>query len=349
MVSIMNVVGARPQFIKVGPVSRALAEAGVAEILVHTGQHYDVLMSDAIMEDVGLRSPDLNLGVRSDSHATQTAQMLEGLENAILEFRPDAVLTYGDTNSTLAAALAASKLGVFTAHVEAGLRSFNRSMPEELNRVATDHLSDLLLAPTKTALAHLQREGLERRSALVGDVMVDALLSIDLDRVELPGWATTGPFYVATVHRPANTDDPSRLAAILEALGSLDKPVHLLAHPRLRDRLEAYRMVTKGSLQVHEPLPYAKMLAVMRVSHGLLTDSGGLQKEAFILGVPCTTLREETEWPETLEGGWNVLAGSRLETLPKLAGRTPDPMRSSPFGDGKAAARIVEEVLRRIP
>lgn len=341
----MSVVGARPQFVKAGPVSRALAAAGVEEILVHTGQHYDDLMSDAIMRDVGLREPDVDLGVGSASHGVQTARMLEGLEAVIVERRPDAVLTYGDTNSTVAAALAATKLGVFTAHVEAGLRSFNRSMPEELNRVATDHLSDLLLAPTGTAVSHLEREGLADRTVLVGDVMVDALLSVDLGRVPLPRWAS-GEFYAATIHRPSNTDDPSRLHAVLLALDALDRPVHLMAHPRLQARMRSFGLSARGgALEVHDPLPYAEMLGVVRASRGLITDSGGLQKEAFILRVPCTTLREETEWPETLEGDWNALAGAELETLPKLLRRSPTPVASSPFGDGKAAERVVEEVL----
>lgn len=321
--------------------------AGISELLVHTGQHYDDLMSDAIMADVGLRTPDINLGVGSGSHGAQTARMLVGLEEIIVAREPDAVLTYGDTNSTVAAALAATKLGVFTAHVEAGLRSFNRSMPEELNRVATDHLSDLLLAPTDTAMGHLDREGLGGSSVLVGDVMVDALRSIPLDRVELPGWAT-GEFYMATIHRPSNTDKPDRLRAVIDALGGLDRTVHLLAHPRLRQRLDDFDMEAAGSLVIHDPLPYSRMLRVVTESQGLLTDSGGLQKEAFILGVRCTTIREETEWPETLSGDWNVLAGDRLDELGRLVTRDTTNGHSQPFGDGHAAGRIVEELLTRL-
>lgn len=345
--AVMNVVGARPQFVKAGPVSRALAEAGVREILVDTGQHYDDLMSDVIMRDVGLREPDISLGVGSASHGAQTASMLQGLEKLILEERPDAVLIYGDTNSTVAGALAATKLGVFTAHVEAGLRSFNRSMPEELNRVATDHLSDLLLAPTETAVGHLTREGLQGRTVLTGDVMVDALFSVDLEKVELPAWAKAG-FYAATVHRPSNTDDPGRLGAVMKSLGELDHPVHLMAHPRLQARIASYGLTTHGGLNLHDPLPYGQMLAVVRKSRGLLTDSGGLQKEAFILRVPCTTIRDETEWPETLSGGWNVLAGSDLDSIARLVTRVPESVVVTPFGDGKAADRVVEEVSQRL-
>lgn len=344
----MNVVGARPQFVKAAPVSRALAAGGIAEILVHTGQHYDDLMSDAIMADVGLRPPDVNLGVGSGSHGAQTARMLEGLESLIVERRPDAVLTYGDTNSTVAAALAATKLGVFTAHVEAGLRSFNRAMPEELNRVATDHLSDLLLAPTQTAVDHLSREGLAERTVLCGDVMVDALMSVDLTKVDLPDWAS-GAFYVATLHRPSNTDDQDRLRAVIGVLAELDLPVHVLAHPRLQARLSSFGIRdTAEGLCIHDPLPYGQMLATVKASRGLLTDSGGLQKEAFILRKTCTTLRDETEWPETFEGGWNVLAGSALDDIAHLVTRQPDEVTSAPFGDGMAAVRMVGEVKRRL-
>jgi len=346
---VMNVVGARPQFIKAGPVSLALARAGATELLVHTGQHYDDLMSDAVMADVGLRPADFNLGVGSGSHGAQTARMLEGIEGLIIEHNPDGVVTYGDTNSTVAAALAATKLGVFTAHVEAGLRSFNRAMPEELNRVATDHLSDLLLAPTQTAMAHLDREGLSERSVLTGDVMVDALISIDLNTVEKPDWAT-GSYFVATIHRPSNTDDPDRLRAVLGALGSLDHPTHLLAHPRLAQRIDDFGLgAGSDQLTIHDPLPYSGMLSVVSDSMGLLTDSGGLQKEAFILGVPCTTIRDETEWPETLNGEWNALAGDRLEMVADLVRRQPTTERDTPFGDGSAAGRVVAEVLTRLP
>ncbi len=344
MPTVMNVVGARPQFVKAGPVSNVLRARGFHEILVHTGQHYDDLMSDLFMADVGLRTADFNLGVGSGSHGVQTARMLQGIEELIQSEEPDAVVTYGDTNSTVAAALAATKLGVLTVHVEAGLRSFNRGMPEELNRVATDHLSDLLLAPTSLAMSHLADEGLADRSKLTGDVMVDALLSIPLDDIEKPEWAED-QFYVATIHRPSNTDDPDRLVAILDSLDRLDRPVHLLAHPRLRQKMVDFGIAGhEGSLRIHQPLPYTGMLRSLASSQGLLTDSGGLQKEAFVLGILCTTLREETEWPETLDGGWNVLAGSRLDELDELVRRLPESERSQPYGDGHAAEAIVGEI-----
>ena len=328
--------------------SHALARAGLSEILVHTGQHYDSAMSDEIMADIGLRTPDTNLGVGSGLHGAQTARMLEGLENTMLETQPDAVLIYGDTNSTVAASLAAAKLGIFTAHVEAGLRSFNRAMPEELNRIATDHLSDLLAAPTETAMGHLEREGLSKRSVLTGDVMVDALMSIALETVPLPDWVD-GQYLCSTIHRAENTDDPRVLRNILEALDTLPRPVHLLAHPRLRARLEDLKVEFHGSLQIRQPVPYATMLATVKNSQGLLTDSGGLQKEAFILEVPCITLRTETEWPETEINGWNVIAPPiEALNLAELVERTPEPVKDSPFGSGDAADRIVESVLAHL-
>jgi UDP-N-acetylglucosamine 2-epimerase (non-hydrolysing) len=347
MPTVVNVVGARPQFVKAGPVSRALAEAGIEEVLLNTGQHYDDLMADAIMVDVGLRQPDIDLGVGSDTHGRQTARMLEGIERALMEVRPDGLLTYGDTNSTVAGALASTKLGIFTGHVEAGLRSFNRDMPEELNRVATDHLSDLLLAPTPNAMNHLQREGLESRAVMTGDVMVDALMSVDLSAVEIPEWAA-GEFYAATIHRPSNTDERARLNAVLEAFDGVDKPVHLLAHPRLRQRISDFGLQTEGGVHLHDPLPYSQMLRVVSLSAGLLTDSGGLQKEAFILGTPCTTIRTETEWTETLTGSWNVLAGERLDELAALVTRDCSEEREPMFGDGRAGERIVSELERHL-
>ncbi len=347
MPSVMNVVGARPQFVKAGPVSLALAASGLVEILVHTGQHYDRLMSDAIMADVGLRDPDFNLGVGSGSHGLQTGLMLQAIESLIMETEPDVVLTYGDTNSTIAAALAAAKLHVATAHVEAGLRSFNRAMPEELNRVATDHLSDLLFAPTDLAMSNLKSEGLEERSVLTGDVMVDALQSIDIEALELPDWSNER-YYAATIHRPSNTDEPSRLSEVIQALGGLGEPVHLIAHPRLKGQLEAFDIDIPDSVILNDPLPYASMIGVVKASRGLITDSGGLQKEAFILGVPCTTIRIETEWPETLEGGWNVLAGSELAQLTEIVARKPESDRRNPFGSGHAASNIVAELLKHI-
>lgn len=346
MPRIANVVGARPQFVKAGPVSRELAAVGIKELLVHTGQHYDPLMSERIMSDIGLREPDVNLGVGSGSHARQTARTLEAVESVLTEERVDAVITYGDTNSTVATALAAAKLGIPIAHVEAGLRSFNRSMPEEINRVVTDHLSSALFAPTQTAMSNLHREGLAANATLTGDVMVDALRSVDFGEVPLPEWAV-GDYFVATIHRAENTDDEGRLGLIIASLSALDIPVHLIAHPRLRERLATMPSGDSGILVVHEPLPYASMLATVRASRGLFTDSGGLQKEAFILRVPCVTIRDETEWPETLTGSWNVLARPGAD-LYELLKRDIAPSDDNPFGDGQAAMRVVDALLKTL-
>jgi UDP-N-acetylglucosamine 2-epimerase (non-hydrolysing) len=344
---IATVIGARPQFVKAGPVSREFSNQGVQEFLINTGQHYDPILSDKIAEDVGLRPPDLDLQVGSGTHGAQTAATLERVETVFLDTKPTAVVVYGDTNATIAGALAATKLHIPVVHIEAGLRSFNRLMPEEINRVATDHIADVLLAPTVTAMRNLESENLLDRSVLTGDVMVDAVRSIPLGEVELPEWAT-GRFHAATIHRVENTDDPDRLRAVLEALDSLEHPVHLLAHPRLQARIDEYGFDhgSRRSLVLHDPLPYAQMLGVIVRAESLLTDSGGLQKEAFILETPCITLRTETEWPETLEGGWNVVAGNRLDELGALIQRPTSPLDAEPFGDGRAAERIVEEILR---
>jgi UDP-N-acetylglucosamine 2-epimerase (non-hydrolysing) len=346
MIRVANVVGARPQFIKAGPVSKVLASEGIAELLINTGQHYDPLMSDRIMHDIGLREPDVNLGIGSGSHAVQTGRIMESVEAAISKNQVDLVVVYGDTNTTLATAIASTKLHVPTAHVEAGLRSFNRQMPEEINRVLTDHACDILFAPTQTAIGHLEREGLLDRAILSGDVMVDALESIDFSAVRTPEWAT-GDFYLATIHRAENTDDRHRLPAILIGLGSTGAPVHLLAHPRLRRQMDEFGLSPGGLLTLHDPLPYSEMLAALRSSRGLYTDSGGLQKEAYILGVPCVTIRDETEWPETLHDSRNVLVSPGQDlgaAMPAILGK----VNSHVFGDGKAAIRIVEEITRAL-
>ncbi len=340
---VANIVGTRPQLIKAAPVSRALSRVGCAELLVNTGQHTDPHLDAHIAAGIGLRSPDVHLGVGSGTHGLQTGRMLEAVERVLLEHRPDAVVTYGDTNSTVAAVLAAAKLTLPTAHVEAGLRSFDRTMPEELNRIAADHLSDLLLAPTATAMAQLAKEGLGDRARLTGDVMVDALNDGVARAVPPPGWAA-GTFYLATIHRPENTDGAARLREVMAAIGSLDAPVHLLVHPRLAERLGRFGIEPAGAVVPHRPLPHAALLAAVRTADRVITDSGGLQKEAFLLGTPCVTLRSRTEWPETLAGGWNVLAGDALDRLEEVVALRPAEPRGAPFGDGRAADRIVAAV-----
>ncbi|WP_089775183.1 non-hydrolyzing UDP-N-acetylglucosamine 2-epimerase [Ruania alba] len=349
---ILSVVGARPQFVKLAPVAAACATAGVEHVIVHTGQHYDELLSDVFFSTLQIPTPDVQLGIGSGSHAEQTGAMLTALEPVLLTHSPDWVLVYGDTNSTLAAALAAVKVHLPVAHLEAGLRSFNRRMPEEHNRVLTDHTADLLLAPTDVAASHLAREGLAERTVVVGDVMTDVLHQVAaavtgagpelLERFRM----TARGFSVATLHRAENTDDPARLAAIIDGLAAVDHPVLLLAHPRLRAKAAEHGLrLDLGSVRVHEPLGYPDLVALVSQARGVITDSGGLQKEAFELRVPCTTVRTETEWVETVELGWNVLA--RPEEIAVAATRAqPAATEAAPYGDGHAAERVVEALAQ---
>ncbi len=349
---IISIVGARPQFVKLAPIHRAARAAGVDHVIVHTGQHYDPMLSDVFFEGLGIGEPDVHLGVGSGSHGVQTGAILAALDGVLESKNADWVLVYGDTNSTLAAALSAVKLHIPVAHLEAGLRSFNRRMPEEHNRVLTDHAADLLLAPTEVASAHLASEGLADRTVLVGDVMTDVLFEVR-DRVsdspsalvEELGLERRG-FYVATIHRAENTDDPGRLAEIAAGLGGLDRPVVLLAHPRVVAKAAAHGVdLTQGSLIAHAPLAYDDLIAAALASAGVVTDSGGLQKEAFLLRVPCTTVRTETEWVETVELGWNVLANTADEIAVAVARPLPTPTHAAPYGDGHAADRVVQTLL----
>lgn len=345
---IVSVVGARPQFVKAAVLSRELRKQEIHEVLVHTGQHYDSSLSDVFFQELELPAPDHHLDVGSAPHGRQTGQMLQRLEPVLERERPDWVVVFGDANSTIAGALVAAKLGLPLAHVEAGLRSFNRSMPEEINRVVVDHCADLLLCPTQTAVDHLRREGLADRARLTGDIMYDSLLqrlrlaqerSGIIERLGL----SPGEYVLVTVHRAANTDDQAALAGILDALALLEEPVVFPIHPRTRLALASSDLEMAPSVQVIEPLGYLEMLALERAARMVLTDSGGVQKEAYLLGVPCTTLRNETEWPETLARGWNVLAGSDPSRIVDAARRSP-PAGEPPnvFGDGRAAEAIVE-------
>lgn len=345
---IVSVVGARPQFVKLAPIAKAAAAASVDHVIVHTGQHYDPMLSDVFFEDLGIAAPDVHLGVGSGSHGVQTGAMLGALDAVFDEHRPDWVLAYGDTNSTVAAALSAVKLHVPVAHLEAGLRSFNRRMPEEHNRVLTDHAADLLLAPTQVAVDHLASEGLADRTVLVGDVMTDVLFDVRESIAHKPSLLVEelglepGGFYVSTIHRAENTDDPARLAEVVEGLSALDKPVILLAHPRVVAKAAAHGIsLTQGSLRQHPPIAYPDLLAATLASAGVVTDSGGLQKEAFLLRVPCTTVRSETEWTETIDLGWNVLANSPAEISAGAARPAPTPTDAAPYGDGHAAERVI--------
>ena len=344
---IVSIVGARPQFIKAAALSRVL-RVRHDEILVHTGQHYDPQLSDVFFAELEFPPPDYHLGVGSDTHARQVARMLVGVEEALVKERPDRVLVYGDTNSTLAGALAAAKLGLPLAHVEAGLRSFDRTMPEELNRVLTDHCADLLLCPSSLAVSNLAAEGIRDGVHLVGDVMYDSLLrQVErglLNEAHLGQWDLSPRGYaLATVHRAANTDDATRLSSILAALGMLPEPVVFPVHPRTRKAMLDARLAPSANVRLIDPLGYRDMLLLECNARCVLTDSGGVQKEAFFFGVPCVTLRDETEWPETVECGWNMLAGCDADRIVAAAGR-PLPQGERPllFGDGHAAEKIID-------
>ncbi len=355
---VLTVIGARPQFIKAGPVSAALRNAGIEEVLVHTGQHYDPSMSQVFFDELGLPEPAINLNVGSGMHGEQTGAMLSGLEKAILAERPDWVLIYGDTNSTLAGALAAVKLHVSVAHVEAGLRSFNRAMPEEINRIVADAVSHLLFAPTATALRNLVAEGVSRdRIVECGDVMYDAALvygtrSEKSDVLQRLNLEPKG-YVLATVHRAENTDNPERLQAILDGLRRTAEAINVVlpVHPRTRKALESAPALHSGkNLRLIEPLGYLDMLQLQRNAAVIATDSGGVQKEAFFCGVPCVTLRDETEWTELVELGWNTLCpprdgASMAEIILSCRGRAGHP--GTPYGDGNAAKKVVDGLLSK--
>lgn len=344
---VVSVVGARPQFVKLAPIAEEFAHAGVDHVIVHTGQHYDPGMSDVFFEDLRIPEPDVNLGIGSASHGAQTGAMLAAIERALIDRAPNWVLVYGDTNSTLAGALAAVKLHMPVAHVEAGLRSFNRRMPEEHNRVLTDHAADLLLAPTQVALGHLQDEGLAPRAVVVGDVMVDVCLRVAraVDRVDVAsihGDLRTGQYVAATLHRAENTDDPERLRILVGALKALPIPVVLPVHPRLRERASAAGVgLSGGSLLPIEPVSYPDMVLLISRARAVVTDSGGLQKEAYVLGTPCTTLRTETEWVETLTDGWNMLAPDCRGLGAAVLRLVVDHDRTPYFGTGNAASQVL--------
>ncbi|SAI87946.1 UDP-N-acetylglucosamine 2-epimerase [Methanoculleus bourgensis] len=346
---IASIVGARPQFIKCASVSRELRKEH-EEVLIHTGQHYDHGMSEVFFEELAIPKPDYNLNIGSGAHGHQTGAMLGAIEDVLQQENPDLVLVYGDTNSTLAGALAAAKLHVPVAHVEAGLRSFDRRMPEEINRVLTDHCSDLLFCPTKTAVENLAAEGITGGVHLVGDVMVDAMnynraVAEERSRILEAVGVRPGEYLVITVHRPSNTDSQENMVAILGALAEAGMPVVFPVHPRTRNYLGRYGLLAKmpENVQVTEPLGYLDMLHLMAHAAKILTDSGGVQKEAYMLGVPCITLRENTEWVETVEAGWNVLVGAgREEIVSMIHEFAPAGDQPPLFGDGRAAAGIAK-------
>jgi UDP-N-acetylglucosamine 2-epimerase len=367
---IAQVVGARPQFVKLAPVCRAIATANenggrIESLIIHTGQHYDPSMSDVFFDELAIPRVDVHLGIGSGPHGQQTGRMLEKLEIALTVHHPDIVLTYGDTNSTLAAALAAAKLRLPVAHVEAGLRSFNRRMPEETNRLVADHLSDLLFAPTPEAMRNLEKEGLGSRAVLVGDVMLDAVrfnetLARSRSRVLERLGLTEGGYLVATVHRAENTDG-DRLASLLDALARIaraDRPVIFPVHPRTAKCIrDAHLELPQAEgLRLMEPLGYLDMIRLVGGARIVLTDSGGLQKEAFFLGRPCITLRDETEWVETVAEGGNIVAGTEVRKILDAVSRWDEILAQGEldwsaaitraFGAGDSSAQIVSETVK---
>jgi len=349
---IVTVVGARPQFIKAATVSRALLDAGVDEVLIHTGQHFDANMSDVFFDELRIPRPAHHLGIGGGSHGQQTGRMMEQLDAAIRTEQPRWMLVYGDTNSTLAAALAAVKLHVPVAHVEAGLRSFNRRMPEEINRIVADAVSDLLLCPTAVAVENLRREGVTRGVHQTGDVMYDSVrFNLELARAKTDPLSRlglrVGEYYLATIHRAENTDDASRLAGILTALERLPRLVVLPLHPRTAKSLAATGRERPANVRLIEPVGYLDMLRLEASARLILTDSGGVQKEAFFVGRPCVTLREQTEWTELLDAGANILTGAdpdcivaAVEQWEGADARLPAACDDQLYGDGHAAEQV---------
>lgn len=346
---LLTVIGARPQFIKAAAVSRAVAtRADVIEVILHTGQHYDSNMSDIFFDELAIPHPDHHLGIGGGSHGQMTGRQIEAIEQILLQEKPDVLLVYGDTNSTLAGALAATKLHIPVAHVEAGLRSFNRRMPEEINRVLTDHAADLLFTPTATAMRNLAAEGIATEKChLVGDVMYDASVFYR-DRAREPDWLAAlatrpGDFVLATIHRAENTDDPARLSVIMAGLGRTGLPVILPLHPRTRGKLRDYGITPAANLHLVDPVGYLEMIWLEANCRLVATDSGGVQKEAYFFAKPCVTLRDQTEWVELVEAGWNTLVGADPQAISQAIARAGAPAPWQPiYGTGDAAHKILE-------
>ena len=351
---IISVVGARPQFIKLAPLSKELRKDHT-EVIVHTGQHFDKEMSDLFFTDLNISEPDYNLGVNCSLQGEQTGQMLIALEEVILKENPGLIIVFGDTNSTLSGALAGSKLHIPVVHIEAGLRSFNRKMPEEINRIVADHISEYLFAPTQTAMKNLNAENLGSKSYLTGDIMVDALRSAVqraqgsqiLEKYNLK----EDDYYLLTLHRPYNVDDPEKLLNILTDLSKLSKKVIFPVHPRTRKILDSHAIIQSfnQSIKLIKPVGYLDFIKLQAHAHKIITDSGGIQKEAYILKIPCITLRSETEWVETVEAGWNLLLNPATEDsiAERIKSFEPINKYENIFGEnvGKEMVLIIERVI----
>ena len=353
--SLVSIIGARPQFIKCSVVSKQIRKNFEEEIL-HTGQHYDYLMSKQFFEELDIPEPDVNLGVGSGGHGAQTAEMLIGIEKYLMEHEPNAVIVYGDTNSTLAGALAASKLNIPLIHIEAGLRSFDKTMPEEINRILTDHCSSVLSCPTQTAVGNLHKEGLSDGVFLTGDVMYDALLqhkeialkkSLILQRMNLH----TDQYILATVHRPSNTDKKEHLKNIITAFSESHQHIVLPLHPRTNKKIKEYNLYKyiDKNVRIIDPVGYLDFLMLEMNAKKILTDSGGIQKEAYLLKKPCITLRENTEWIETIDDGWNILVGSNVKYIKDAVENfKPSGTQHNLFGDGNSSKKILKIIDRYI-
>jgi UDP-N-acetylglucosamine 2-epimerase len=350
---IFSVVGARPQFVKLAPLHKAITVRH-QHVIVHTGQHYDYKMSQSFFEELHIPDPDYNLGVGSGLQGAQTGKMMEQLEEVFVKDRPEVVIVYGDTNSTLAAAIVAAKMGLPLVHVEAGLRSYRRGMPEEINRVVTDHLADLLLCPSPLSAGNLEKEGITRGVVVVGDVMTECLLSIEssLDSATPERLGVgKGEYILATIHRQENADSRENMEAIIDAMCDYSGDVVLPMHPRTSKNITAWGLMEKlkaaGNVKVLEPLDFLSFTAMERYAKKIMTDSGGVQKEAYFWGVPCVTVRDETEWIETLKDGWNILTGANRERILKaLDMPRPIEERTVVYGDAQVSSRIVTEIER---
>ena len=353
---IISVVGARPQFIKLAPLSRALRRQHI-EVIAHTGQHFDINMSASFFKDLNIPEPEYNLGVHGNLHGEQTGRMLIALEKVFLKENPGLIIVFGDTNTTLAGALSAAKMHIPVVHVEAGLRSFNRQMPEEINRILTDHTSDYLFAPTQNAMRNLKEENLASKAHLTGDIMVDALRDALQEARKSTALEKFGlrndEYYLLTLHRPYNVDDPQKLSKILQDLSSLSKPVLFPVHPRTRKIIEnnSITQSTNRSIKLIQPLSYIDMIQLQTNASAIITDSGGIQKEAYILRKPCITLRPETEWIETVEAGWNLLVdpGTECDIARQIENFKPSARYENIFGENvseKMAEIINKEVFR---
>ncbi len=350
---VLTIIGARPQFIKAAVVSRILRQKNT-EVMVHTGQHYDYLMSDVFFSELEIPKPDHNLQVGSAKHSEQTGEMLIRLEPVFEQEKPDFVLVYGDTNSTLAGALVASKLHIPVAHVEAGLRSFNREMPEEINRVLTDHVSQLLFCSSQQGVDNLKLEGITNGVHIVGDVMYDAILKYIGLAEKKSGVLSTlnleaGKYLLATIHRAENVDDSERLFDILETLAMTGETVVFPSHPRTLKAIKSADFSLGKNIQLVEPVGYLDMLWLEKNARMILTDSGGVQKEAYWLGVPCVTFRRETEWVETVQAGWNIVAGvDRSNILAAVRDFSIPTSRPALFGNGDASQQIVQHLVNAV-